>query len=147
MDEGSQASHHEAPMRRATPFAAFEFLIAWRYLRAKRAEGGVSAMTWISLIGIALAVAALIIVLAVRSGFRTEFVDAILGANAHVTVYEQRFNGPSGRFDYRIEEFEALTCPSAGGAGRHACSPVDPRPGHGDGQRSKPWGDGFWHHA
>ena len=109
MDEGSQASHHEAPMRRATPFAAFEFLIAWRYLRAKRAEGGVSAMTWISLIGIALAVAALIIVLAVRSGFRTEFVDAILGANAHVTVYEQRFDGPSGRFDYRIEEFETLT--------------------------------------
>jgi lipoprotein-releasing system permease protein len=45
----------------------------------------------------------------VRSGFRTEFVDAILGANAHVTVYEQRFDGPSGRFDYRIEEFEALT--------------------------------------
>ena len=75
-------------MMRATPFAAFEFLIAWRYLRAKRAEGGVSAMTWISLIGIALAVAALIIVLAVRSGFRTEFVDTILGANAHVTVYE-----------------------------------------------------------
>ena len=72
-------------MTRAAPFAAFEFLIAWRYLRAKRAEGGVSAMTWISLIGIALAVAALIIVLAVRSGFRTEFVDAILGANAHVT--------------------------------------------------------------
>jgi lipoprotein-releasing system permease protein len=44
-------------MTRAAPFAAFEFLIAWRYLRAKRAEGGVSAMTWISLIGIALAVA------------------------------------------------------------------------------------------
>ncbi|MDA8817731.1 lipoprotein-releasing ABC transporter permease subunit [Planktomarina sp.] len=95
-------------MTRTAPFAAFEFLIAWRYLRAKRSEGGVSAMTWISLIGIALAVAALIIVLAVRSGFRTEFVDAILGANAHVTVYEQRFDGPSGNFDYRIEKFEAL---------------------------------------
>ena len=36
------------------PFAAYEFLIAWRYLRAKRAEGGVSVMTWISLIGIML---------------------------------------------------------------------------------------------
>ena len=108
MDEGSKARHREAPMTRAAPFAAFEFLIAWRYLRAKRSEGGVSAMTWISLIGIALAVAALIIVLAVRSGFRTEFVDAILGANAHVTVYEQRFDGPSGNFDYRIEKFEAL---------------------------------------
>ena len=38
------------------PFAGFEFLIAWRYIRAKRAEGGVSVMTWISFLGIMLAV-------------------------------------------------------------------------------------------
>ena len=69
------------------PFAGFEWMIAWRYLRARRAEGGVSVMTWISLIGITLAVFALIATLAVRSGFRAEFVDTILGANAHVTVY------------------------------------------------------------
>lgn len=62
-------------------------MIAWRYLRAKRAEGGVSTMTWISLIGITLAVFALIATMAVRSGFRAELVDTILGANAHVTVY------------------------------------------------------------
>ena len=43
-------------------------------------------MTWISLIGITLAVFALIATLAVRAGFRAEFVDTILGANAHVTV-------------------------------------------------------------
>src|SRR5690606_23700101 len=52
-----------------------------------RAEGGVSVMTWISLVGITLAVFALIATLAVRSGFREEFVDTILGANAHVTLY------------------------------------------------------------
>ncbi|MEL7256632.1 MAG: ABC transporter permease [Pseudomonadota bacterium] len=69
------------------PFSAFEWMIAWRYLRAKRAEGGVSVMTWISLIGITLAVFALIATLSVRSGFRAEFVDTILGSNAHVTVY------------------------------------------------------------
>ncbi|PIE16108.1 MAG: lipoprotein-releasing system transmembrane subunit LolC [Rhodobacterales bacterium] len=74
-------------LTKTVPFARFEWLIAWRYLRAKRAEGGVSVMTWISLIGITLAVAALIITLAVRAGFRAEFVDTILGANAHVTVY------------------------------------------------------------
>ena len=62
-------------------------MIAWRYLRARRAEGGVSVMTWISLIGITLAVFALVATLAVRSGFRAEFVDTILGANAHVTLY------------------------------------------------------------
>ncbi|MFZ1346041.1 MAG: ABC transporter permease, partial [Tabrizicola sp.] len=69
------------------PFSGFEFMIAWRYLRARRAEGGVSVMTWISLIGITLAVFALIATMAVRAGFREEFVDTILGANAHVTVY------------------------------------------------------------
>lgn len=68
------------------PFARFEWLIAWRYLRARRAEGGVSIMTWISLIGIALAVFALVATLAVRAGFRHEFVDTIVGANPHVTV-------------------------------------------------------------
>ncbi|OCX60978.1 ABC transporter substrate-binding protein [Thioclava sp. SK-1] len=73
--------------RTTAPFAPFEFMIAWRYLRARRSEGGVSVMTWISLIGITLGVAALIITLAVRAGFRAEFVDTILGANAHVTVY------------------------------------------------------------
>ena len=72
---------------RTRPFAAFEWMIAWRYLRARRAEGGVSVMTWISLIGITLAVFALVATLAVRAGFRAEFVDTILGANAHVTVY------------------------------------------------------------
>ena len=77
-----------------TPFAAFEWMIAWRYLRARRAEGGVSVMTWISLIGITLAVFALIATLAVRAGFRAEFVDTILGANAHMTVYAgERLDG------------------------------------------------------
>ena len=70
-------------------FSNYEFLIAWRYLRSKRAEGGVSTMTWISVVGISLSVFALIATLSVRSGFRAELVDTILGANAHVTVYKQ----------------------------------------------------------
>jgi len=73
-------------------------MIAWRYLRARRAEGGVSIMTWISLIGITLAVFALILTLAVRAGFRAEFVDTILGANAHVTVYSAGEVGAGGQF-------------------------------------------------
>lgn len=73
--------------QKTAPFSRFEWMIAWRYLRARRSDGGVSVMTWISLVGILLAVAALIITMAVRAGFRAEFVDTILGANAHVTVY------------------------------------------------------------
>ena len=79
------------------PFARFEWMIAWRYLRAKRVEGGVSVMTWISLIGIILAVFALIATLAVRAGFRAEFVDTILGANAHVSIYTPRYVDSQGQ--------------------------------------------------
>jgi lipoprotein-releasing system permease protein len=82
---------------RTAPFSGFEFMIAWRYLRARRAEGGVSVMTWISLIGITLAVFALILTLAVRAGFRAEFIDTILGANAHVTVYSTGEVGAEGQ--------------------------------------------------
>ena len=74
-------------MAATRPFSRFEIMIAWRYLRARKAEGGVSTMTWISLIGITLGVMALIATLAVRAGFRAEFVDTILSANAHSTVY------------------------------------------------------------
>ena len=95
--------------RAPAPFAAFEWMIAWRYLRAKRAEGGVSVMTWISLIGITLAVFALIATLAVRSGFRAEFVDTILGANAHVTIYNAgTADAQTGRIDRTIEAYEAM---------------------------------------
>ncbi|MEL6169171.1 MAG: lipoprotein-releasing ABC transporter permease subunit [Pseudomonadota bacterium] len=90
------------------PFSRFEWLIAWRYLRAKRAEGGVSVMTWISLVGIALAVAALIITLAVRSGFRAEFVDTILGSNAHVTVYTTPVRVAGGTTSRVISDYEGM---------------------------------------
>jgi len=91
------------------PFAPFEWMIAWRYLRAKRADGGVSVMTWISLIGITLAVFALIATLAVRSGFRAEFVDTILGSNAHVTVYSiGQVDGVTGRIDRTLTDYDAL---------------------------------------
>lgn len=89
------------------PFSRFEWMIAWRYLRARKAEGGVSTMTWISLIGIMLAVAALIITLAVRTGFRNEFVDTILGANAHVTVYKQSEVNENGLPTNAMPDFEA----------------------------------------
>ncbi|MGB1235911.1 MAG: lipoprotein-releasing ABC transporter permease subunit [Planktomarina sp.] len=92
----------------AVPFSKFEFMIAWRYLKAKRSEGGVSVMTIISLVGIALAVAALIIVLAVRSGFRTEFVDIILGANSHITVYNSGTVTVTGTVDRTITDFQEM---------------------------------------
>ncbi len=98
--------------RKTMPFAPFEWKIAWRYLRAKRAEGGVSVMTWISLIGITLAVMILIATMAVRAGFRAEFVDTIVGANAHATMHPVSREDEFGRLvrnipDY-VEKAEAL---------------------------------------
>ncbi len=93
---------------RTPPFAGFEWMIAWRYLRARRAEGGVSVMTWISLIGITLAVFALIATLAVRAGFRAEFVDTILGANAHVTVYSTAWETETGAISRTIPDYDAI---------------------------------------
>jgi lipoprotein-releasing system permease protein len=61
-------------------------MLAWRYLRAKRAESFISVISMISLVGIALGVATLIIVMAVMNGFRHELLGKILGLQGHVIV-------------------------------------------------------------
>ncbi|MHA3976612.1 lipoprotein-releasing ABC transporter permease subunit [Halovulum sp. GXIMD14794] len=92
----------------ARPFSAYERMIAWRYLRARRREGGVSVMSIISLVGVSLAVFALIATLAVRSGFRTEFVDTIIGANAHVTLRAAPTYDEHGLVSDTIQDFDRL---------------------------------------
>jgi lipoprotein-releasing system permease protein len=61
-------------------------MLATRYLRAKRSEGGVGLITIISFAGVTLAVAILIIVMSVMNGFRAELLGKILGFNGHVFV-------------------------------------------------------------
>ena len=67
-------------------FTRLEWMIAGRYLRARRKEGAISAIAWFSLIGIMLGVATLIIVMAVMAGFRTELIGRIIGAQPHALV-------------------------------------------------------------
>ena len=67
-------------------FKGFEFLVAWRYLKSKRKDGFISIITWLSLIGISLGVATLIIVMSVMNGFRDDMLAKILGMNGHITV-------------------------------------------------------------
>jgi lipoprotein-releasing system permease protein len=71
---------------RAPPFGAWERILAGRYLRAKRSQGGVALISIISFIGIMLAVAVLIVVMSVMNGFRTELLGRILGFNGHIFV-------------------------------------------------------------
>src|ERR1700742_4350881 len=68
------------------PFAAFEWMLSARYLRARRKEGFVSCIAGFSVLGSMLGVATLIIVMAGMNGFRKELLDKILGLNCHLLV-------------------------------------------------------------
>ena len=68
-------------------FSPFEFMVAGRYLRARKAEGFVSVIAAFSFTGIMLGVATLIIVMSVMNGFRQELITRILGLNGHMNIY------------------------------------------------------------
>lgn len=64
----------------------FELFIALRYLHAKRKQAFITVISVMSVLGVALGVAALVIVLGVYNGFTTDIRDKILSANAHIIV-------------------------------------------------------------
>ena len=64
----------------------FELFIADRYLRSKKRTGFVSLITWISVIGVALGTAVLLIVLSVMNGFEEEVRGRIVGTNAALVI-------------------------------------------------------------
>jgi lipoprotein-releasing system permease protein len=68
------------------PFSAYEWMLALRYLKARRNEGFISVLAGFSFLGILLGVFTLITVMAVMNGFRKELFNKILGVNGHVVV-------------------------------------------------------------
>ena len=74
---------HPTPLA-TRPFSAFEWMIALRYLRARRAHGSISVIAGFSFLGIVLGVAALIVVMAVMNGFRHDLLDKMIGLNGHM---------------------------------------------------------------
>jgi lipoprotein-releasing system permease protein len=68
------------------PFARFEWMLSMRYLRSQRREGFISFIAAISFLSLTIGVSALIIVMAVMNGFRTELLDKILGLNGHLLI-------------------------------------------------------------
>ncbi|XDZ67420.1 lipoprotein-releasing ABC transporter permease subunit [Alphaproteobacteria bacterium LSUCC0226] len=78
-------------------FSPVERMLAFRYMRSRRAEGFISVIAWFSLAGITLGVATLIVVMSVMNGFRAELVGRILGLNGHVAVYSSK---PGGIADF-----------------------------------------------
>jgi len=96
----SETAPETAPATEAAaprPFSRLEWMIAWRYLRARRSEGAISVIAGFSLAGILLGVGTLIVVMSVMNGFRVELVGRILGAQAHILVLP---SSPGGLGDY-----------------------------------------------
>lgn len=71
----------------------FELFIALRYLRAKRKQAVISVITVISIVGVAAGVMALVIALAITTGFSHTLQKNLLGISAHVNVKERNDNG------------------------------------------------------
>ena len=84
-DQTIETQQDEAPPHPATrAFAPFEWMIALRYLRARRAKSFVSVIAGFSFAGIMLGVATLIVVMSVMNGFHLELMSKIIGINGHV---------------------------------------------------------------
>ena len=94
----------------------YEWQVGWRYTRAGRAgrrNGFISFISAISMLGIALGVAALIIVLSVMNGFQKEVTDRMLSVIAHVEVYESQGNAFA---DWHVIADKARRSPQVVGA-------------------------------
>lgn len=87
-------------------FAPFEWMIASRYLRARKKEGFVSVIAGFSLVGIALGVATLIVVMAVMTGFRETLITQIIGGSPHVNVTSQI--GPFQNYDTVADQIRSV---------------------------------------
>lgn len=84
-------------------FSKLERKIAFRYLSAKKRGFG-SVISWVSLIGITLGVATLIVVMSVMGGFHDTLLSRIVGMNGHVVVYYQ--DGAITDYDFLIEKMK-----------------------------------------
>lgn len=68
-------------------FSRFEWMLAGRYLRARRKDAFISVISALTIAGVAIGVATLIVVMSVMNGFRDELLSKILGLNGHFTVF------------------------------------------------------------
>ena len=84
----------------------YELFIAKRYLTARRKQAFISVITFISVLGITIGVMALVIALALISGFQADVQDKILGTTSHLMISSLASEGLEGypRLIQRIEE-------------------------------------------
>lgn len=97
------------------PFAAFEWRLASRYLRARRSEGFISVTAGFSIAGILIGVAALIAVTSVMNGFRQELFNKMMGLNGHALA--MRIGDP-------FTDYEAMAAKAATAKGVTSALPL-----------------------
>ena len=106
----------------------YETMIARRYLLPGRSEAFIAIVASISLVAVALGVAALVIVMSVMNGFRAELFDKTIGLNGHAVV-----QGYGGRLaDWR--EIAEMARKTPGG---YLCNAPDRTAADGDAQRAR----------
>ena len=82
-------------------FSKLEKKVAFRYMAAKKRGFG-SVISWVSLLGIMLGVATLIVVMSVMGGFHETLLSRIIGMNGHVVVYHQ--DGTISDYDFLMDK-------------------------------------------
>jgi len=85
---------------------SFEYFIGRRYLRAKRKQAFISLITILSTAGIAVGVMALIVVMAVMSGFESDLKSRILGGQSHIVL--MRHGGPFMEYRKILKDVEKI---------------------------------------
>ena len=89
---------------------SWELFVGLRYLRSRRWRFGLSLISTISLVGVMIGVATLIIVLAVMAGLEDELRQKILGFNPHVTVVS--YGGPISEWREKVSPEDGTPEPS-----------------------------------
>lgn len=87
---------------------AYELFIAQRYLKSKRKTGFISVITYFSIGGVLIGVAALIIVLAVMNGFETEVRTRIVGFDSHLRFRTFRSERGIDNYPEKIRELKKI---------------------------------------
>ncbi|MBI1180587.1 MAG: lipoprotein-releasing ABC transporter permease subunit [Alphaproteobacteria bacterium] len=84
-------------------FSSFEWMLAARYLRARRKDGFISLTALLSVVGIVLGVATLIIVMSVMNGFQNTLINQLLGLRGHILV-QTYYGEPIRDYDKLVQE-------------------------------------------
>lgn len=86
----------------------YEMFIALRYLKAKRKQTFISLITLISILGVAVGTAALVIALALMTGFEEDIKDRIFSGNAHIQVMRMKGGRDIGELEPILTRLEEL---------------------------------------